>query len=181
MTAATTPIAPPHSTLPREPAPELEIPLVGGGSWRLSDQRPRTFTMVLFFRGLHCPVCRAQLTELDRRLEELAERGVEVIAISGEPSERAERTRDDWGLERLRLGFGIDEPVMRRWGLFVSRAIKDSEPDRFNEPGLFLVDADGDIFYAAITSAPWGRPPLDDILMGIDYVLEHDQPARGEA
>jgi len=29
-------------------------------------------------------------------------------------------------------------------------------------------------------TTPWGRPRLDDILMGIDHVLEHDQPARGE-
>jgi peroxiredoxin len=166
--------------VPRQPAAELEVQLVGGGSWRLADQRPRTFTMVLFFRGLHCPLCQAQLRELDGRLDELAERGVEVIAISGDSAERGERTRDEWGLKRLRLGFGIGEPTMRRWGLFVSHAVKDGEPAMFSEPGLFLVDPVGKVFYGAIASAPWGRPHLDDILHGIDYASAHDYPARGE-
>jgi peroxiredoxin len=180
MPSATATIERTHPVVPRDPAPELEFELVGGGRWRLSDQRPRTFTMVLFYRGLHCPKCQAQLRELDRRLDEFAERGIEVVAVSGDSAERAHRTRDDWELERLRVGFGIEERTMRRWGLFVSGAIKDGEPARFNEPGLFLIDPDGTTFYAALTSAPWGRPPFDDILGGIDYTVENDAPARGE-
>jgi peroxiredoxin len=170
-----------HPVVPREPAPELEFDVLDGGRWRLADQEPRTFTMVLFYRGLHCSKCRAQLRELDRRLDEFRERGVEVVAVSGDTADRAREARDEWELGRVRVGFGIDETAMRRWGLFVSGAIKDGEPDCFNEPGLFLVDPDGAVFYAAITSAPWGRPPFDDILGGIDYVVENATPARGEA
>ena len=133
------------------------------------------------YRGLHCPVCQGQLRELDRRLDEFADRGVELIAVSGDDAERAERTRREWQLERLRLGYGIDEPTMRRWGLFVSHAIKEEEPDLFNEPGLFLVAPDGTVLYEAVTSAPWGRPRFDDVLDGIDFVLANDYPARGEA
>src|ERR1700752_4481501 len=70
---------------PTQPAPDLRVPLLRGGTYRLSDRRPRLFTMVVFFRGLHCPVCHAQLRELDRRLDELEGRGIEVIAVSGEP------------------------------------------------------------------------------------------------
>jgi len=29
------------------------------------------FTLVVFFRGLHCPVCRKQLTEIERRREDV--------------------------------------------------------------------------------------------------------------
>lgn len=170
-----------HAVTPRRPAPSLSVELTGGGTWRLADRRPDTFTMVVFYRGLHCPVCHAQLRELDRRLDELTARGVDVLAVSGDDRERASRTVSEWKLERLHVGYGIEEATMRRWGLFVSRAIKDGEPARFNEPGLFLVRPDGTIFYEAITSMPWGRPRLDDILGGIDFVLEHGYPARGEA
>ena len=181
MSATTASIDSTHPVVPREPAPELEVPLVGGGSWKLADQRPQAFTMLLFYRGLHCPVCQGLLRELDGRLDEFARRGVDVVAVSGDSAERAERTRQEWQLERLRLGFGLDEPTMRRWGLFVSRAIKEKEPALFSEPGLFLVDPDGTVFYEAVTSAPWGRPRIEDVLNGIDFVLANDYPARGEA
>ena len=63
----------------------------------------------------------------------------------------------------------------------MSRAIKEKEPALFSEPGLFLVDPDGTVFYEAVTSAPWGRPRIEDVLNGIDFVLANDYPARGEA
>jgi peroxiredoxin len=166
---------------PREPAPELDVSLVGGGAFRLADRRPRTFTMVVFFRGLHCPVCQAQLRELDRRLDELTARGIDVVAVSAETRERAERLVVGWNLRHLRVAYALEEETMRSWGLFVSRGMGDSEPALFNEPGLFLIDADGRVYYTSILSMPVGRPRLDDLLAGVDWWLEHDYPARGEA
>lgn len=78
-------------------APALELALVGGGTFRLADQRRATFTMLAFTRGLHCPVCQAQLREVDRRFDALAGRGIEVVSISGESEPRATRMRDEWG------------------------------------------------------------------------------------
>jgi peroxiredoxin len=166
---------------PRERAPKLAVDLVGGGRWRLDEQRPNTFTMVVFYRGLHCPVCRAQLTELNRRLDELTTRGITVIAISGDTRERAQRTAAEWHLDRLTIGYGLSEETARAFGLFISRAIADDEPAQFSEPGLFLIGPDGTVYYEAINSMPLGRPHLDDVLAIIDYAAEADYPARGEA
>ncbi len=177
----TTTSSPTRGVKPQQPAPPLAVRLTGGETWTLAEQRPDAFTMVLFYRGLHCPVCQAQLREIGRRVDELTERGIEPIAISGDTEARALEARREWGLDRLRVGFGLDEAAMREWGLFVSAAIKDGEPALFNEPGLFLVRPDGSVFYEAITSMPWGRPRLDDVLGGVDFVIEQDYPARGEA
>ena len=37
--------------MPRQPVPDLSLPLAGGGRWRLSDQKPKHFTMLAFTRS----------------------------------------------------------------------------------------------------------------------------------
>ena len=180
MTIEADPVAA-RRALPGRAAQALELPLVGGGTFRLADRRPAMFTLLFFNRGLHCPVCQAQLRELDRRLDEVVLRGIEVVSISGEGEERATRMRDDWAVRRVPLAYGLSEAQMREWGLFVSRAIKDDEPPVFNEPALFLIRPDGTIYYESILSMPVGRPRLDDLLGGIDWWTAHDYPARGGA
>jgi peroxiredoxin len=164
-----------HGVRPTQPAPELIVPLLRGGTYRLSDQRPKLFTMVVFFRGLHCPVCRAQLSELERRLGELEERGIEVIAVSGEDPERTTTLAQDWKLEHLPLAYGLTEEQMRAWGLFISRGINEGEQALFNEPGLFLITPDHTVYYESL-SMPVGRPRLADLLDGINYWTTHEYP-----
>jgi peroxiredoxin len=166
---------------PGQAAPDLELPLVGGGSFRLADRRPRRFTMLVFNRGLHCPVCQAQLRELDRRHAELAERGIEVVSVSAEDQHRATRMRDNWRISAIPIAHGLTEEQMRAWGLFVSRAIHENEPPVFNEPALFLLRPDRTVFYASVLSMPVGRPRLDDLRAGIDYWDAHEYPLRGDA
>jgi peroxiredoxin len=137
--------------------------------------------MVVFFRGLHCPICRGQLRELDRGLDKLSEKGIDVIALSGDTRDRTQQLHEEWRLERLPLGFGLTEPDMRAWGLFVSHGISEDEPALFNEPGLFLIHSDGTVFYESLLSMPVGRPSLDELLAAVDYWTTHGYPARGEA
>jgi peroxiredoxin len=179
--SASTPVPAVQVVRPTQPVPDLTVPLLRGGTYRLADQRPKVFTMVVFFRGLHCPVCQAQLRELGRRLDELEERGIEVIAVSGETRERTTTLAEDWKLDRLPLAYGLTEAQMRAWGLFISHGINEGEPALFNEPGLFLISPDHAVYYESILSMPVGRPRLDDLLGGIDYWTTHDYPARGEA
>ena len=178
-TTASPPTA--HGVRPRQTAPALDVPLLRGGRFNLADQKPDAFTMIVFFRGLHCPVCHVQLTELNRRLDDVTKRGIDLIAVSGETRERTEQLAEEWKLDRLPLAYGLTEPQMRDWGLFVSRAVKDGEPALFNEPGLFLIKPDGTVYYELILSMPAGRPRLDDLLGGIDWFMANDYPARGEA
>lgn len=43
--------------LPRQPVPPLDVPILDAGSWSLADDKPASFTMAVFYRGLHCPIC----------------------------------------------------------------------------------------------------------------------------
>lgn len=169
------------SIKPMERAPDLDVATVGGGRFRLSERHPKTFTLLMVYRGHHCPICKSSLRELDRKLGDLAARGVDVLALSTDTAERAAASKREWELENLTLGYGLPVAEARRWGLFVSRAISDQEPAEFAEPGLFLVRPDGTLYAASIQTMPFARPHVADVLAAIDYITKNDYPPRGEA
>ena len=171
---------------PRQPAPALEVQTLDGELWRLADQRPESFTLAVFYRGLHCPVCSRYVKGLADQLGEFAARGVEVIALSTDDRERAERARREWQLGALRVGYGLTIEQARAWGLYISssRGVTSAgveEPKQFNEPGLFLIRPDGTLYMAAVQSVPFARPHLDEVLKAVDFVKERDYPPRGDA
>lgn len=166
---------------PRITVPDLEVPLLDGGTWKLRDQTPQNFTMVVFYRGLHCPICKSYLRELDGKVGEFTGRGVNVIVVSSDSRERAEKAKQDWGLNHVSIGYGLTIAKAREWGLYVSRAIKESEPAEFSEPGLFLVKPDQTLFCASVNTMPFARASFSDVLNAVDFVVKNNYPARGEA
>lgn len=166
---------------PKQKAPPLEIQTLKHGLWRLADCRPQHFTMLVFYRGLHCPICATYLGELDAKIEEFSKRGVDVIAISCDGRERAQRSADDWKLRRPTIGYGLTIEQACEWHLFISRSIRESEPPEFAEPALALVSADGTLYAISIQSMPFGRPHFDDVLSALDFIIGKNYPARGEA
>ena len=170
---------------PTAPVPHLSLPLTGGGTTddlRLGTGTDGPFSLIVFFRGLHCPVCRGQLAEIDRRLEDLAGAGVgRVVAVSMETQERSEKLVEKWDLGKLPVAHSLTEASAREWGLYISSAINEKEPDRFNEPGMFVLDAEGALVWSSVASMPFGRPPLDEVIGGLTFVKDHDYPSRGAA
>ena len=164
--------------MPGAPAPDLSLNTLTG-PWRLADQTPGSFTMVVVYRGLHCPVCKGYLSDLNRLLPEFQAQGATVIAVSMDPRDRAEKAAADWGLDRLTLGYALTESQARAWGLYLTDAIKDAENPVFAEPGLFLIDRQGRLYLIAIGSMPWGRPDLAPLPAKIAFAMANAYPARG--
>ena len=171
--------------IPRQQVPELMLKTVDSGDWSLHKQTPGSFTLLVFYRGLHCPICRTYLRDLQNHLDELSELGVASIAISGDDEERAKRTKQEWKLDKLTIGYGLNLEEARAWGLYISTSrgktsIGVVEPDRFSEPGLFLVRPDGSLYFATVQTMPFARPNFADITKAIKYVIDKGYPARGE-
>jgi len=172
--------------VPRRPVPPLELDTLAGARFRLSEQRPERFTMIVFYRGLHCPICRRYLTELDGLVDEFGKRGVAVLVASSDTRERAEEAKTVWGLNHLNVGYGLSIDEARRWGLFISTSRGKTsagieEPALFSEPGLFLVRPDGTLYWSSVSTMPFARPHFDEILQSLDFAIKNDYPARGEA
>lgn len=171
---------------PRQPVPALEFDTLGGGRWSLAEQQPQNFTMVVFYRGLHCPVCRRYTTELNAMIGEFGKRGVSTVITSTDGRERAEEAKAKWGLPNLTVGYGVSIDKAREWGLYIStsRGLTSAgveEPPLFAEPGLFLVKPDRTLYWASIATMPFARPHFDEIAAAIDFALSKNYPARGEA
>ena len=177
MTNTTTSTLP----LPGKPAPELAFDVLGAEEdrWDLRKAEPDAFSLLIFYRGLHCPICKGYLQQFEMLFDELSSRGVELVALSMDTEERARRAKAHWGLAKLPIGYDLDEATVRRWGLYLSEAITKDETHRFSEPGLFLVRKDGTLHYAAINSMPFGRPQPREVLEAIDFIREKDYPPRG--
>jgi len=170
----------------RHAAPEMSFPLIAGGTWTLSERNPESMSMVVAYRGLHCPMCRNYLKELNEQIGEFSKRGVEVVAVSSDGRERAMAARTDWELPNIPIAYDLGIDKARELGLYISTSrgktsIGIEEPARFNEPGLFLVKPDGTLYAAYIQTMPFARPPLDQLLKAIDFINEKGYPARGEA
>lgn len=171
--------------LPRRLVPDLSVPLVGGPKWRLRDQKPKHFTMLIFYRGRHCGECRSYLVGAQEMLPAFKSQGVSVIALSGDTEQRALATEADWDLRELPLAYGVTLRQANAWGLYVSAGhgathIGVEEPPFFIEPGLFLVRPDRSLFFASIQNMPFARPVLADVLRMIAWTVERHYPARGE-
>jgi peroxiredoxin len=82
--------------MPRQPVPDLTLETLTGETWQLSLVTPETFTLIVFYRGLHCPICRSYLGDLEGHLNELSTLGVAVIAASSDTQARAQETVESW-------------------------------------------------------------------------------------
>ena len=169
---------------PREPVPALDVDTLSG-PWSLSAQNPENFTIIVFYRGLHCPICSKYIGELAKLEGDFAEVGAAVIALSQDTRERAEQAVADWNLGEMTVGYGVSAEQARAWGLHFSASrgktsIGIVEPDTFSEPGLFIVRADGTLYWSQVSTMPFARPHFREILGALKFALENDYPARGE-
>jgi peroxiredoxin len=169
---------------PRQLVPALNVETLQG-QWSLSDQSPENFTMVVFYRGLHCPLCSKYLKELDKLSSEFAEAGVTVLALSSDDKARIEQTQTDWELRNINLGYGVSTEQAQAWGLHRSAgkgktSIGIEEPAEFSEPGLFLIRPDQTLYWSQVSTMPFARPHFKEVLGALGFVLANDYPARGE-
>lgn len=173
------------SLMPREAVPALNVSLTNGGEYDLKKSTAEHFTLVVFYRGLHCPVCAMYLAELERLAPDFAERGVTIVAISSDTEERGKEMATKFKADKVEVGYGLSLQSARDWGLYISTSrgktsIDIEEPALFSEPGVFLVRADGTLFYGSTQTMPFARPPFKDFLGALDFTFANDYPARGE-
>ncbi|MGB3244343.1 MAG: redoxin family protein [Sulfitobacter sp.] len=160
--------------------PKTNVDQLGGGALSLGTPREgKDWQMVVVYRGLHCPICKKYLAQLDGLKEKFHELGVDVVTVSADPQAKAEAMVDETALT-LPVGFGLSIAQMTALGLHISDPRGPQETDRpFAEPGLFVINDKGNIQILDVSNAPFARPDLESLANGIKFIRANDYPVRG--
>lgn len=168
-----------NTLIPGKKTPSLKVDTLDGASWSIDDHLDKTKYMIVFYRGLHCPVCSDFLKQIDNQLKEYKKSNTEVIAISMDNKEKAAKAKSTWGIANLKIAFGLSEEKAREWGLYISKSIKESESAIFCEPGLFIIKEDGSLYLANTSNMPWARPDVSTLPAKLVFAEENKYPVRG--
>ena len=145
-----------------DPFPKFALPAVGEGSIKVGEaQGDNVWQMVVVYRGKHCPMCARYLAKLEQLQSKFCDLKVDVLAVSGDPKEKAERQVKEGHLT-MPVAYDLSLDHMRELGLYISHPRSPEETDRpFPEPGLFIVNDKGKAQVIDISNAPFARPELE--------------------
>lgn len=160
--------------------PKTDVAGLGGAAITLgAPAGGHDWQMVVVYRGLHCPLCKNYLSKLQELEPDLNALGVDVVAVSGDPQEKAQAFADEKDLS-IAMGYGLSVDQMKTLGLYISEPRSAQETDRpFPEPAVFVVNDTGAIQIIDISNAPFARPDLQGLTNGIKFVRANDYPVRG--
>jgi len=160
--------------------PKMDVAKLGGGTLTLGQPREgRDWQLVVVYRGLHCPICKKYLAQLEKLQGDFHEIGVDVIAVSGDPEEKAKGIADEDSLT-LPIGYDMTLDQMRDLGLYISDPRSAQETDRpFAEPATFVINGEGNLHIVDVSNAPFSRPDLEGLLGGLKFIRNNDYPVRG--
>ncbi|WP_323763439.1 redoxin domain-containing protein [Marinovum sp.] len=156
----------------------LSFAKVGGGEITIGGTR-EAWTLLVVYRGKHCPRCKKYLNTLDAMRGDWQAAGFEIAVVSADTEAKAQSDRDDfgWGFD---LGYGLSREQMETLGLYVTQPLSDAETGApFAEPGVFVLRPDGSLLLIAISNGPAARPDLAELLDGMIFTKENDRPPRG--
>lgn len=162
--------------------PDIRIPKLGGDWLQLArPSDPHDWKLVVVYRGAHCPLCTQYLRGLNGIVDELGTVGVDVVAVSADSAERATEQMSEV-LPRFVVGHDLSVEQMHELGLYISEPRLGSGAQRpFAEPGLFVINDEGNLQIVDISNVPFARPDLNMVLRGSKFLrgLTEKFPVNG--
>ncbi len=152
---------PPVGTEPGRLAPALAGTQAGGGGFELGRDRSSA-TVLVFYRGLYCGLCRERLQSLEAHRGAYRDLGARVVAVTLDRQEEAARTA-----EALGLGFPVvrvDSAVFAEWGVL-------DNPRGLPLPASILLDERGVIRYRHVGRNAADRARDIELLAALQSML----------
>ncbi len=128
-------------------APQIELPLLGGGKFSLEQSLAEGRVLLAFFK-VSCPVCQYAFPFLERLHKRTRGRALKVVGISQDDAKSTELFRKEFGVT-----FEIALEDLGRYAASNAYGLS-------NVPSIFLVGQNGLIVNAVVG---WSKRDLDEI------------------
>lgn len=160
--------------------PDINVQILNGDIKSLgTPDNGHDWKLVVVYRGQHCPICTKYLNQLETVKSSFADAGVDIIAVSGDSKEQLESHLEKLDID-FPIAYGLTVEQMNTLGLYISEPRSEKETDHpFAEPGVFVVNADGEIQIVDISNAPFARPELEALANGLAFIRKNGYPIRG--
>ncbi|MGF1724219.1 peroxiredoxin-like family protein [Photobacterium nomapromontoriensis] len=165
-----------------DPFPRIELPTLDGDTVAIgTPQAGADWRMVVVYRGKHCPLCTRYLNELEKYKADLAQLGIDIIAVSADSEIQAREQLSKLTVS-YPIAYGLSLAQMKALGLYLSSPRSAQETDHvFAEPGLFVINDQGGVQLIDISNGPFARPELSTLVSGLGFIRnpENHYPIRG--
>lgn len=105
--------------------------------------------------------------------------GAESVAVSDDPKDKAVAMVESAGLS-FPMAYGLSIKQMENLGLYISHPRSPGETERpFPEPGMFAVNADGNVQLIDLSNTPFNRSNLDELIDTTEWIQTNNYPIRG--
>ena len=115
--------------------PDIYFSLINGNSIRLSEETSN-WTLLIVYRGLHCPICRGYAAKFENKLPKLQDINTRLIIISADPGDKAAKFAEKLNL-KSKIGYGLTIDQMRKLGLYLSEPRPNEVDIYFLSPVCF--------------------------------------------
>lgn len=161
--------------------PDIEVTMLNGDTKSLGKpENGHDWKLVVIYRGQHCPICTKYLNQLETVKKSFYDTGVDIIAVSADSKEQLESHLEEKIDINFPIAYGLSVEQMNTLGLYISDPRSEKETDHpFAEPGVFVINAKGEIHIIDISNAPFARPELESLASGLSFIRENDYPIRG--
>ena len=171
-----------HKLIAGDKFPEITVKSQDGTDITLGNPIEGTnWQMIVVYRGRHCPLCTKFLNHLEEYKQRLFENQVDLVAVSADSKEQMEDQ-----LRKLNVSFpiyyGLTLEQMKTLGVYISIPRSEKETDHnFAEPGLFIVNEEGNLHVVDLSNNPFVRPELESLASGLEWIRNPDNnyPIRG--
>lgn len=162
--------------------PVVKVPTLNGEILNLfTPANDYDWRLVVVYRGKHCPICTRYLETLNKLLFKFHKLQIDVVAVSADSMENAIAHTKPLNLD-FDVFCKLSIEQMEKLGLYISEPRSAEEASYpFSEPGLFLVNEHNTLQVIDISNAPFSRPELNSLLMGLGFIRnpENNYPIRG--